>query len=517
MARSPVKTASTETIFALVAVLLTASFLRFQLLGADVRFHPDEAFFAAFARNAAVRGEWLLPGDLDKTPLAIYTQAVGMLAFGIQWDGAVWRLDVRQGEFAARLITAYQSVLLVAASAKFAAVLRISRPQRVMVAAWVALSPYTVAFSATAFTDTPMLLFAVLALINAYHGRRVTAGLWIVAAYAAKQQALLLVPLVILGLWRVHRLRGWWRFILAIGLGAALLFAWDAARPYPAGWQLATANNAPDGLLIPVNDLWPRLYEWGTLAGLLFGMVGTPVMVALGLWGGRNTHQITADGQKRISVTADGQKPVPTTIGWLWVYIGGYALLHLLVPLRIYDRYLLPLVPLIAIGVADGIRSCPQKVLAVVATLLMIPAAWNAATVHPTLGGDKGDHDGIIALADDLNGHEFGAIIYDRWLGWELNYYLGAWTDKRRAYYPTPWHMVIDPALYVPDVAPRYLPAPADTNLLIWRGMLGLAGFQSCIYTPSTHFQVIIFTRPQPQSAYSTWKMSCHNGLNRLE
>ncbi|MEO1442315.1 MAG: hypothetical protein AAFV33_18085, partial [Chloroflexota bacterium] len=85
----------------IIALLLVAAFFRAQMLSGEVRFHPDEAFFAAFARNAAVRGEWLLPGDLDKTPLTIYAQAVAMLLTGITWDGAVWRLDVQQGEFAA--------------------------------------------------------------------------------------------------------------------------------------------------------------------------------------------------------------------------------------------------------------------------------------------------------------------------------------------------------------------------------------------------------------------------------
>ncbi len=492
------RVAPAGTIFALVAVLLIAAFFRFHLLGADVRFHPDEAFFAAFARNAAVRGEWLLPGDLDKTPLAIYTQTIGMLTFGIEWDGAVWRLDARQGEFAARLATAYLSLLLVAVTARFAAILGLSHAGRILATAWTALSAYTIAFSATAFTDTPMLLLALLALTSAYRGRPALAGLWWIAAYAAKQQALLFAPLIALALWQTSRPRDLWRLALSLAVGVALLATWEAARPDPPVWALATANNAPDTYLVPSSELPARLLDWARLGRWLFGLAGTPALLlaaAIAYWKYHPTAKIAG----------------------IWAFIGGYALLHLFISFNVYDRYLLPLVPLIAVAVAYSVRRRWMTVLGWTAAALMLPAAWTAAHVHPAIGGDRGQHDGIIALANDLNRREFGAIVYDRWLGWELNYYLGAWTDKRRAYYPSPFHLLADPALYAPDPAPRYLPAPRDANVLPWQLALRLAGFHSCVGYTSPRFQVIVLARKTSTSAYSAWKTSCHNGTNRLE
>ncbi|MFN8371501.1 MAG: hypothetical protein U0694_01290 [Anaerolineae bacterium] len=51
----------------LPALLLLAAFLRFHALAQDVRFHADEALFATFARSsAALDGQWLFPGALDK-------------------------------------------------------------------------------------------------------------------------------------------------------------------------------------------------------------------------------------------------------------------------------------------------------------------------------------------------------------------------------------------------------------------------------------------------------------------
>ncbi|MEM6285142.1 MAG: hypothetical protein AAF787_23320, partial [Chloroflexota bacterium] len=89
-----------------------------------------------------------------------------------------------------------------------------------------------------------------------------------------------------------------------------------------------------------------------------------------------------------------------------------------------------------------------------------------------------------------------GAIVYDRWLGWELNYYLGGWSDKRRAYYPTIAEMIADPEIYVPDVAPRYLPAPHDAPAAAWLAELHAAGFESCVGYRDVLFTVYVLTHP---------------------
>ena len=66
--------------------MLLACTLQFNQLGRDQRFHPDEAHFMTFARDAAVKGEWLLPGALDKPPLSIYLSALSMVGVGVTTD-----------------------------------------------------------------------------------------------------------------------------------------------------------------------------------------------------------------------------------------------------------------------------------------------------------------------------------------------------------------------------------------------------------------------------------------------
>src|SRR5262245_39810657 len=98
-----------------ILILFVGSALRFQALARDVRFHPDEALFATFARSTAVNGDWLLHGNLDKTPLSIYAIAFSMNLFGITTlPNGVLTLDVHAGEFAARVPSTLASILMMA-------------------------------------------------------------------------------------------------------------------------------------------------------------------------------------------------------------------------------------------------------------------------------------------------------------------------------------------------------------------------------------------------------------------
>jgi 4-amino-4-deoxy-L-arabinose transferase-like glycosyltransferase len=77
--------------------------LRLSLLRLDVRFHPDEALYAAQARLISQQGDLLLRGtDLDKPPLTFYATALSFRALG-------------PTEFAARLPNVLFSSLSVAA------------------------------------------------------------------------------------------------------------------------------------------------------------------------------------------------------------------------------------------------------------------------------------------------------------------------------------------------------------------------------------------------------------------
>jgi len=480
----------------LIPLLWIAFGLRVQGLHNYTRLHPDEAFFAAFARNAVVRGEWLFPGNLDKTPLALYGQSLTMALAGMRYDGALWQVSLIQGEFAVRLFSLFMGIISVAAVYALGRRVWRSSAAGLLAAALWGMSPYGVIFSPTAFTDMPMIAFALLALVTALDRRPVWAGVAWALAYGCKQQAVLFLPLVLL--WIIIPRRGvpWdaptqtftrlTRFFLPIVCGLALLALWDSVRPEDAVSTLATANNAPSGWIIAPDDVWPRLLGWADLSQWAFGNAWiTALWLGAALWGilRRGIHWRQAIN------------PSPTAV---LVWLIGYGVLHWLVPLNMYDRYVLAALPLVAVWVGGIIENRNHRrgdpwVTPTMAVMLLALTVFNG--YGQPIGGDQGQHDGIIPLADFLNTREFGAIVYDRWLGWELNYYLGAWTDKRRAYYPTPAAMAQDAALQVPDVAPRYFPVPYSADFSAWQAALINAGFAVCrVYDDGNRFAVFALT-----------------------
>jgi len=510
-----------------VIILILGAALRFHALSHDARLHPDEALFATFARKAAVNGDWLLRGPLDKTPLSIYAQALSMMLVGVQSlpDG-VLALDVHIGEFAARLPGTLASILLLAVI--YALAKRPYGDPTALIALFLAAcSPYLLAFSATAFTDGLMLLCITLALWGASRGRWWWAGVWLALGFACKQQALLYVPLVVglayltprppLHLMERGRFShvkplatGWrgvggevLRFALPLLAIFALLAAWDAARAQESSlWALAVANNQPAGLIQP-DEALPSLQTWARYAGHFFGPAWlTALLLGVGLFGcARRVIVASHDRRTRIDVI-------------LLVYCLGYFLLHGLVALPTHDRYLLPLLPPLILLVARGLNQIRKSVsqrhrgtedqrgivfsvslFLCISALLFFPAAFDAAEGRVDVGGDRGEHDGIDRLGAYLEGKPLGTIIYDHWLGWELGYYLGTWSNKRLTYYPTAGALAADAAAQ-PDPAPRYLPAPAYTAVQPWLSALAARGFKIFEDYRSTKFVVYRLVPP---------------------
>ncbi|MCA9908575.1 MAG: hypothetical protein KC519_08000, partial [Anaerolineae bacterium] len=103
--------------------------------------------------------------------------------------------------------------------------------------------------------------------------------------------------------------------------------------------------------------------------------------------------------------------------------------------------------------------------------------ARDAAEGRLNVGADRGEHQGIDSVASYLDARPVGAIIYDHWFGWELDYYLGEWTNKRRVYYPTADALTRD-ALLQPDPAPRYFVTASDKPHASWLEALENTGFE---------------------------------------
>jgi len=544
-------------------ILLIGSAFRFYALVQDARFHPDEALFATFARKAAVNGDWLLHGSLDKTPLSIYANAVSMMLIGVRpLPNGVLTLDVHMGEFAARVPGTFASILLIAVMYALAKRLygkeflrtrrALSLQHTPLIAMFLmAVSPYVLAFSATAFTDGLMLLNIALALWMATRGRWLWAGVWLALGYASKQQALFYVPLVTAVGWvqaswnwttiartnpKTDRLRkpleGTYinfnlfrglpnffiagcferpaalkimQFTLPLILFFALLAIWDAARAQDTSlWTLAVANNDPGRLIFP-DEALPRLRIWGNYAA---NLIGSPWLTALlsgtgllGLFWHLRTSSRTRS--TRIDLI-------------LLLYILGYMLIHWLVALPTHDRYLLPILPpvilLVARGLAQIFKGVSQRLedsktqrlrnffvplCLCVLVLGFLPSALDALEGRLPVGGDRGERDGIDQLGAYLDSKPLGTIIYDHWLGWELGYYLGTWSNKRLTYYPNAGALSADAAAQ-PDPAPRYFPVPARAAIEPWLDQLAGAGFK--IYEDYRSLRFIVY-RLIPPSA----------------
>lgn len=479
--------------------------MRLHALGQDVRFHPDEALFSTFARHAALNGDWLLHGALDKPPLAIYANALSMTLFVTRTENTILTFDARAGEFAARLPSTFAHILLIAVV--YALAKRLYPADR-RVAGWAALfiacSPVAVTFSATAFTDGLMLLFMTLALWSISRASWLWSGVCLALAFASKQQGLFYAPLVIGLGWALYgvTLNRLARLALPVGVAALLVFAWDAARAQTTSlWALAAVNNELSSA-VNADQVGARLGAWTELGRL---MLGTPTFLLIGAAALSLIIRTLREPRERATVID----------ALLAVYALTYIAAHTLINFNLYDRYLLPLLPLLAILGARGglwlwrwlserLPTQEADVIVGVIALILVVGGWNAAGgVNVNVGGDGGNgrrgiYTGIDDVAGFLNSQPLGAIVYDRWLGWQLGYYLGEWTDKRKVYYPTT-ELLVEGALDQPDPASRYFPAPIDQPIMGWLNALEEANFTvTRVYTSPRFVVYELVPPPRP-------------------
>lgn len=397
----------------ILSILLLGAVLRGFMLGQDVRFHPDEALYASYARRMSLYGDLLLADEpVDKPPLGLGLTAVSFFLVG-------------PSEIAARLPTALISLMGLAALYAFACRL-FGQSTAILAALLLCLSPMDLAFSATAFHDPPLTLWLILAGLCASTDRWRGAGLFAALAIATKQSAVQFIPLYVgVGLgasirsgWRWHdyrrRLR---KFAGPILLCAALLALWSAARAAPVDfWTLGILN--PGALrLIRADEVLPRLSRWSEMAGWIVGFRPLLALMLLPVLRGVRLDLLLFGG-----LLATGM------IYWLLSY-------------NLYDRYLHPLGPLALMLIARALLMCPRQARPVVialAVVCMLPFTLRTVRGEHGFGSDGGLHDGIDQMAATLNALPEGTPVFDHWLGWELRYYLGASPRVPIIWYPTP-------------------------------------------------------------------------------
>jgi hypothetical protein len=356
----------------LAAVLLPLNLLSTQPL------HHDEALYATWGLTI-LSGEdpWLTDTTIDKPPLYLYTVAGAMHLLGVT-------------NSAARLPSLTASALTVLLT--FWLGRRVYGNGVGVLAAWlVAVSPFTVLFAPTAFTD-PMLVTLVLGgcVAAAYH-RPVWAGIGLGLALATKQQGLFFIPLA-LALLAVSGqdvrtdhpqgsatsggtlralLQTYRRFGLALLLTLLPALFWDFARGQPSAFVEQSLTNYGGLSTDPASfgNRWfgfVELLSYGTASPLLniIFLIGLGLLLGYGLWlithPQRNVSEPIDLTNKRTFLAQTGRHNrsyVPETrlvlTDWILIFFGlGYLFLHALLSFQVWDRYLLGLIPFLALLLA---------------------------------------------------------------------------------------------------------------------------------------------------------------------
>jgi len=477
----------------LAALLIAAQLRLLPLL--ENRFHPDEALYASFARLIVSGRDPLLSSVIvDKPPLSFYLTALSFSLLG-------------STEFAARLPNFYASLLSLALL--FALARRLYDLSTADLATWIlALSPFSILFSITVFIDPLLTLFVLWGLWAVLTRQPRAAGLTLALAFATKQTALLFLPLAVglmlltlppstTPLLAFHQVVSALRPIL-IGLIVATLviFSWDALRHAPVGfWQQGYTDNVPSRLARST-EVWPRALAWldllhyftaSRLLNALF-ILGLPVLISYDL--------------RHASLTTFADL---IFLAYLLLYLAGYWLLAF----NIWDRYLLPVLPLlalllsrIAVGgwrlvvglwwiadrrwrMADRFRPLSHEAVLRLFSffllpssfiLLLLPSALTASHSGYPIGGDHGAYDGIDDAERFIRTLPYGGVLYDHWLNWEWSFYLFD-GPLYISWFPSPEILTTD-LLSFGHTSPRYLAVPAWESDAEVRAAAEQAGFK---------------------------------------
>ena len=437
-----------QRIAAAAALIVAAVALRGIPWLANYPLHRDEALYGYWARLIASGSDpLLLTTWIDKPPLVIYLIAASLRTFGTN------ELALRLPGMAAGLLTLAATYAL----AKRA----YDRPVAWLAVALLTLSPFAILFAPTAFTDPWLTLWLVIAAWAALGGRAFGAGLALGLAVASKQQGLLGAPLVLalLAAQVSDHPRPWRHLGRSFGaalLGCAVIFIpviyWDSLRwsNRPSFWDRSLMTYGGLGVAAPAD--WPRrAVEWGAQLALLFGL---PALSALMLGG---AAAVGVRGAMRWAAerrATTGAKLAHRVDVVLAAYVLGYLALHTVITFQVWDRYLLPLAPLVCVLAARGFAGAihlpnpalPRRaglVSATVLALALVYAAGLGTTGRLPVGSDHGAYAGLDQVVTTVRQQPADAVVYHQCLGWYFDFYLFDAPQERR-WWDSGWKLASD-------------------------------------------------------------------------
>ncbi|HHJ06935.1 MAG TPA: hypothetical protein ENK24_05505, partial [Anaerolineae bacterium] len=420
--------------------------------------HHDEALYAYWGRLIASGQDGMLNTvPVDKPPLFIYTVALFFKTLGVS-------------KTAARIPSLIANVALIAFTYGLGKRLY-GRSTGLLAALLLALSPFTILFAAAALTDPLMTAFVMAAVWAAVAKKPVWAGLSLGLAAATKQQGLFFFPLV-LGAVLMKEEGGRRKaeggrqkaeggkkmfhpsafilhpssfilppsaFLLAFAVMLLIPLIWDFERAYrPGFWLQSSLSYGPvtfggaqfvDRLMGFVD-----LLKFAAGSQILNGvfLIGLPILLLLDLFFRAPSRSHAEHGNEK-----KGEKALSD-----WLLAGftlAFILFHALFTFQIWDRYLLGIIPLLALLLArilhlpfavrkftnSQIRHSLLALIFALTAILMAKPAQQATRSGYPIGGDHGAYYGAAETAAYLRGHAGANVtLYHRWLGAHWRYYL---------------------------------------------------------------------------------------------
>ncbi|UCG23014.1 MAG: hypothetical protein JSW55_12665, partial [Chloroflexota bacterium] len=299
------------------------------------------------------------------------------------------------------------------------------------------------------------------------------AGVLFGLAIASKYQAWLFAPLI-LGLAQANgwRKSEWLRWLTGFLPMLGLLLAWDLAR----GGQLSLLENqlqSYGGFRLAWSwELWPRLEAWAGQWSHVLESAVLEFMLLLAI-------------PPFIALLIE-QHDRPAALDRLLVlFVFAYFLLHWFVAVPIWDRYVLPILPLLGLVMARFVWrvvsyvwptiseyvELPLKTQHLVFLIPLILIAFQAAGVADAYNGNlpigarRAADQGAAEIGVALEDAPYGTVLYDHWYSWQWRYHL---FDKKVfvSWFPNPAALVEELQVFGMDGNPRYIVLPDSAQAL---------------------------------------------------